>query len=734
MKGFFGFYISLVYIRQKTQGAMKKTSYLLILASLMLLHGRVQAQIKTESGTILVNDSITLTLPEVFVKAERPLVKMADGKLEYDIPNLVKNKPVDNAFDILGELPGVGRNGDNISLLGTSETTVIINGRKSSMTTEQLADMLKATPSNKVKKVEVMYSTPPQYGVRGASINVIIESDRSLKDVLKGEVSLTGKQAWYFSPSGIMNLSYTGKKYAADLSYSAGYRHSRSTEEMHAEPTMNDQKYDILQSNRSESKSVAHNLRGAFEYDFDNKDKLSASYTGRYVQDGPPSLRNGQTVFKDIETVNTSSQTTGPTSMHSVRLDYNGHKNLNAGIDYTFYKDRSLQELTDIFEDNDDRNRRNESRQQTQRANMYLNHSVMAGKLWKISYGLEASLSGTTNEADALLDDKQEGEGTFDLTQREHSVGAFAGFSRSFGKKFSLDASLTVRYYKASVDSAGKNTTLWDKADLFPALSAVYRINRSNMLQFSLSSNRKYPSYWATTPNTYYMNAYSVIKGNPQLKPELNYSMQLTYVMKGKYVLGTFANFQPDKIQQMSYQRPDRLQSVFHTINLDTHTMYGVMAVVPFRAGEVLSSRLTLMGFSIHNKGTLIDVSFDRKKLFGRAMLTNTIFLTRDKNLSLDISGDYSSAAIQGIYDIDPLYSLDAALVWTLPKKKLRLTLKGTDLLNSQKPLTHIDEQGQKSRMELFQDIRSVSLTIRYSFGSYKEKKVKAVDTSRFGT
>ena len=162
--------------------------------------------------------------------------------------------------------------------------------------------------------------------------------------------------------------------------------------------------------------------------------------------------------------------------------------------------------------------------------------------------------------------------------------------------------------------------------------------------------------------------------------------------------------------------------------------MFGLMAVVPFRVGEVLSSRLTLMGFGIHDKGTLVDVRFDRKKLFGRAMLTNTIFLTHNKKLSLDLTGDYCTKVIQGLYDIDPLYSLDAALVWTLPKQKLRLTLKGNDLLNSQKPLTHIDRQGQKSRMELFQDNRSVLLTIRYSFGGYKEKKVKAVDTSRFGT
>lgn len=713
---------------------MKRIYYLLPIAGLLSLPTQMLAQKQTGSETILINDSITLNLPEVFVKAERPLVKVADGKLQYDIPYLMKSKPVDNAFDILGELPGVGKSGDNISLLGTSETTIIINGRKSSMTPEQLADMLKATPSSKVKKIEVMYSTPPQYGVRGASINVVIENDRSLADILKGEISLTGKQAWYFSPTALMNLSYTGKKYAADLSYSANYRHGRSTEDMHAEPTVNGTKYDILQKNWSENKGISHNLRGAFEYDFSNKDKLSASYTGKYVQDKPVSLRGGQTDFKGIETVNTASRTTGPSFLHSTRIDYNGHKNLNAGIDYTFYKDKSLQDLVNNFEDSNDQDRRNESKQKSQRANIYINHFVVVGEGWKISYGAEASLSGTTNEASALLNNEKESEGTFYMKQKEHSAGIFGGFSRSFGKKFTLNASLAVRYYKASVDSAGKKGTLWNQADLFPSLSAVYRLDRSNMLQFSLSSNRKYPSYWATTPNTYYMNIYSVIKGNPQLKPELNYSMQLTYVIKNKYVLGAFANFQPDKIQQMSYQQPDRLQSVFHSINLDTHTMYGLMAVVPFRAGEVLSSRLTLMGFSIHDKGTLVDISFDRKKLFGRAMLTNTIFLTRDKNLSLDISGDYSSPAIQGIYDIDPLYSLDAALVWTLPKKRLRLTLKGSDLLNSQKPLTHIDEQGQKSRMELFQDVRSVSLTLRYSFGGYKEKKVKSVDTSRFGT
>ena len=112
-------------------------------------------------------------------------MKVSEGKLQYDIPNLVKDKPVDNAFDVIGELPGIQKDGDKVSIIGTPSTSILINGRKSSMTAEQLAGLLKSTSSSKVKQIDVMYSTPPRFGVKGASINVVIENDKSLKDVLK---------------------------------------------------------------------------------------------------------------------------------------------------------------------------------------------------------------------------------------------------------------------------------------------------------------------------------------------------------------------------------------------------------------------------------------------------------------------------------------------------------------------------------------------------------------------
>ncbi|MCI6570844.1 MAG: outer membrane beta-barrel family protein [Parabacteroides merdae] len=688
----------------------------------------------TEKKHIFVNDSITVDLPEVFVKAERPLVKVSEGKLQYDIPNLVKDKPVDNAFDVIGELPGIQKDGDKVSIIGTPSTSILINGRKSSMTAEQLAGLLKSTSSSKVKQIDVMYSTPPRFGVKGASINVVIENDKSLKDVLKGEISLTGKQGYFFSPSGQANLSYIGKNYSADISYSAAYNHRRQEEEMTARPTVNDRPYDIRQDDWYNNVSLSHNIRGAFDFDLKNKDRLSLSYTGRFYDPDKVSRRGALTEFVDIQRVETELELSGASNLHNARMDYIGHKGFSAGMDYTFYKNDDKQHLVNDFEKEEEQTISTLSSQQVQRANLYMNDSRKLKKEWMLDYGLDASFSDTRNESGQSINGGKAPEGTFRLKQKDYSMGAFAGFTKQFGKKVSLNASLSLQYYKASVDSAGKKKTLWNRVSLFPQLNFTYKVAPSGMLMFSFSSDKTYPSYWMTTPNTYYMNVYSSIIGNPDLKPQLSYSMQLNYILKSKYVFGLFTNIQPDKIQQMTYQRHDELRAVFQTVNMDIYNMYGAVAVIPFRPFDFMSSRLTLMGCAIHNKGTLYDVSFDRKKLFGRAELNNTFYLTKDRNLSLELRGYCISPVIQGLYDVDLIYNVSAGLTWTFAKKKMRLTVRGNDLFEGGNPVTHVDEQGQKSRMKLWQDSRNVTLTLRYSFGGYKEKKAKEVDTSRLGT
>ncbi len=47
------------------------------------------------------------SLDEVVVKAERPLVQVADGKLCYRLPSLVERQAVSNVYEALAKVPGV---------------------------------------------------------------------------------------------------------------------------------------------------------------------------------------------------------------------------------------------------------------------------------------------------------------------------------------------------------------------------------------------------------------------------------------------------------------------------------------------------------------------------------------------------------------------------------------------------------------------------------------------------
>lgn len=113
----------------------------------------------------------------------------------------------------------------------------------------------------------------------------------------------------------------------------------------------------------------------------------------------------------------------------------------------------------------------------------------------------------------------------------------YAGFSKRFGKKLVLSASLSAEYNKAVIDSAGRKWTLWSGVNLYPQLNLSYTIDPSNMLQVNFSSDKKYPAYWVMSSNVSYLNVYSQVRGNPYLEPERIYMARANYILKKKYVL-----------------------------------------------------------------------------------------------------------------------------------------------------------------------------------------------------
>lgn len=238
------------------------------------------------------------------------------------------------------------------------------------------------------------------------------------------------------------------------------------------------------------------------------------------------------------------------------------------------------------------------------------------------------------------------------------------------------------------------------------------------------------------TPQESPINSYSVILGNPSLKPYRSYSGQLIYILKQKYTILAFCDYVPDYFAQLPYQNTSELKNVFRYENMDYQLQFGVGVIVPFRVGEFWNSQVTLSGQRMQEKlDHFHDLSFHNEKYTGQFKMDNTFTLSKSRpNLKLDLNGYFVTGAVQGIYDLGHLYDVSSALKWQFADDRATLILKCNNIFRSNMPHTmEINQSGQYSRLWKLDDQRCVTVSFVWKFGGYKKKQHEAVDASRFG-
>ena len=190
----------------------------------------IQAQVQT-SDSIAENDSTFLVeLGDVVVTATRNMQRLSKGGLITDIKGTSLSE-LGTCADVNAQLPRVITNEGNLEVLGRGTPQIYINGRK--MVDKSELDRLS---SKEIQNVEVVFNPGAKYGAETKAV-ILIKTIKKQGDGLSGSVSVSGRQAHYFSQSDNLFLNYrTG---GLDIFGTFNYDFARRYQEQHNRTTIN---------------------------------------------------------------------------------------------------------------------------------------------------------------------------------------------------------------------------------------------------------------------------------------------------------------------------------------------------------------------------------------------------------------------------------------------------------------------------------------------------------------
>ena len=696
---------------------MANKIFILGLFLLSVANVKAQAQTQTDSLTM---ENMMHNLPEVMVKGSRPVVKAERGMLTYNMPLLIKLLPADNAYEALTRIPGVSDATGSISFSG-NEVTLIINGQATTLTQEQLTERLKAMPAAQLAKAEVMLSAPARYHVRGMAINIVTK-DYAGTNQLSGQIIGGFEQNKYAKGFGDLYLSLQRGKFGLDAQYKYVNGNSYGESSLIANHPLGNNRVYYNDETGQKSFGITHDYRLGMNYVFSKNHRLDVAYTGQWDK----TSSNNHTTGSSISGMHLDSHE----YLHNVDVNYSLPFGLTLNGSYTYYRTPQQQALDGTMHTDESmpETERNLTSGSEQTINKWMftadqTHSLAHG--WGLSYGVKGQF--TSNKSYQTTIDKDgtiQPNGTSSVDNNERIWNIYAGFSKQINKAISVEASVAAEQY---------HSPIWDKWRIYPTLNALWNVNDNHLLNLSFSSNSEFPSYWSTMSNVFYSSTYSEIHGNPDLKPYSYYNVNLMWQIKRRYTLMAFASLKPDYFVQLPYQTTDRMAVIMKETNFDYSNNYGLQASVIFNAGKWLNGNVFAVGTYKHDKSSnFFDLPFNRKKFSVILGGTASVKLCNSQDLRLILNPFFQSKAIQGVYDISPIFSMDAKLQWSSHDGKWGVRLNGSNIFNNQFDTRSV-QGNQDYRMKINNNWASFTFAVIYKFGGYKEKTVKEVDTSRMG-
>jgi len=194
-------------------------------------------------------------LSEVEVTGKRPLLEQESDRLIVNVADNISGNN-NNLMDVMKKVPGVIVMGDNISLAGSSNLTILINGKTTKYM--DINSLLKDIPGDNVEKVEVIHQPGAEFDASGSGpiINIILKKNKLFGTFGSVNTGFSKGDSWrYFT-----NASFTQYQGNVNISGSVGYRNSEYLSMMDVDRSSTNNFYDQTSHNKDAWETYRGNL------------------------------------------------------------------------------------------------------------------------------------------------------------------------------------------------------------------------------------------------------------------------------------------------------------------------------------------------------------------------------------------------------------------------------------------------------------------------------------------
>ncbi len=696
--------------------------------------------LKVDMGTIKLATG-TEKIAEVEVLAQKPLVRTEVDKIIYSIEADPESK-TSNALDMLRKIPLVTVDGeDNIQIKGSSNFKILLNGKNSSMLSQNPKDVLKSLPASTIKDIEVITNPSSKYEAEGIGGIINIITTRKQLDGMMGRVN-TGFDSNGGYSGGIYATSKI-KKFGFSINYSYNkYKQPQNESSSTLENlTSTTNRYSESQGYSKNSGSSKMSM-GEASYEIDSLNLVSLSFWG-YVAN---SSSNGELLTSDYDVSHILAR-----QLSNLAKSGNTQGNMSGNIDYqrTFKKpDKSFTvsyklERQPINSDNENEvqgilnylsyRQKSANEASGTEHTFQLDYYDPLTKMHQIESGVKYILRQNISASDIERYDSNQDAWIRDATRNnelnydQHIVGFYAGYviklkKVSFKTGLRAEGTLNDGYYKSVKDTTFKNRMF----NLIPYLTVSKNLDKGQNIKFSYTQRLSRPSIYYLNPYINDTDPFNIRYGNPDLNAEVAHTFDLSYgKFTAKYNLnlslsGSLTN---NSIESLTTIDPSGVKTTTYS-NIGKNQRFGSYIYGSLKPTPKLNISTNLgINYSIleANNGNNM-----RNEGFNYNGSLNIRFMAW-KNGSVSGSGGIYSPRVMLQGQSSSFWSTSINLSQELFKKKLTVTLSVTDPFRTKvKYENTFNDPTFYQKSTITYSRQTLRMNISYRFGQMKGEIKKA--------